>query len=173
MESTASHAGTFPSSRRRYTRYTMAATASTTMAMSSWVMPLVKCPKPLKMRSKCSRWKNTAMPPAASSTAAVIQQDSWALGASPRRASTAWVPNTPADQATRVVNRIKGHCSSIIKILSPRFPRKIGRRAGRPGRQDALPKRCYSPPCQVSRRRMYTKLGLLPTSGRWWISASV
>ena len=35
---------------------------TTMMAMSSCVMPEVMWPKPLKMRSQCCRWKNTAMP---------------------------------------------------------------------------------------------------------------
>ena len=86
----ASQAGTLASSppRRRYTKYTTMTTASTTMAMSSWVMPLLRWPKPLKMRSQCSRWKNTAMPPTTSSTAEVMSAGIWARAPFPRSAQT-------------------------------------------------------------------------------------
>ena len=86
MASTDSHTGTAASSpeRRRYTKYATITMNSSTMAMSSWVMPLVKWPKPLKMRSQCSRWKNTAMPPTARSTTDMMRAGIWARLPSPR-----------------------------------------------------------------------------------------
>ena len=105
----------------------------------SYMMPEVMWPKPLKMRSQCCRWKNTAMPPAARSTQDRIASSCWDFLPAPLSASTPAPPNTPQPQAVRVVNKIRGHCSSMI----------------------------YSSPCQSRSRRMYTKLGSLPTSGRW------
>ena len=87
------------------------------MAISSWVMPLVRWPKPLKMRSQCSRWKNTAIPPTARRTALAIQAGTCAFFPTPNAAISACVPNSPALHATSVVNTIKGHWSSIIHRL--------------------------------------------------------
>ena len=87
------------------------------MAISSWVIPLVRCPKPLKMRSQCSRWKNTATPPTARSAAEQIQAGTWARSPVPSAAIRACVPNSPALHATSVVKMIKGHWSSIIHRL--------------------------------------------------------
>ena len=94
--------------------------------MSSWVIPLVRCPKPLKMRSQCCKWKNTAMPPAAMSTTEQMSAGICALAPTPRSEYAACVPNRPADHASSVVKRIRGHCSSMI----------------------------YSSPCHVRFRRM-------------------
>ena len=90
------------------------------MAISSWVIPEVRWPKPLKMRSQCSRWKNTAIPPAAKSTAEHIQAGTWARLPVPNAAISACVPNSPALHATSVVKMIKGHWSSIIHHPSSR-----------------------------------------------------
>ena len=87
------------------------------MAISSCVIPEVRCPKPLKMRSQCSRWKNTAIPPTARRTAEQIQAGTWARLPTPSAAISACVPNSPALHATSVVNTIKGHWSSIIHRL--------------------------------------------------------
>lgn len=123
---------------RAMTKYATAITTNTTIAMSSCVMPEVMWPKPLKMRSQCCRWKNTAMPPTARSTQDRIASSCWDFLPAPLSASALAPPSTPQPQAVRVVNKIRGHCSSMI----------------------------YSSPCQSRSRRMYTKPGPLPTSGR-------
>jgi hypothetical protein len=87
------------------------------MAISSCVIPEVRCPKPLKMRSQCSRWKNTAIPPTARRTALAIQAGACAFFPTPNTAIRACVPNSPALHATSVVKMIKGHWSSIIHRL--------------------------------------------------------
>ena len=82
-------------------------------------MPDVMWPKPLKMRSQCCRWKNTAIPPSASSTHDTTASSCCDFLPAPFKASTPWQPNTPQAQAVRVVNRIKGHCSSIMLTPLP------------------------------------------------------
>ena len=124
-DSQASHLGTLaPSSDLRMsTRYATATTASTTIAINSCVIPLVRCPNPLKMRSQCSRWKNTAIPPTARRTALAIQAGTCARLPVPNAAISACVPNSPALHATSVVNTIKGHWSSIIHRLLATYDR--------------------------------------------------
>ena len=89
-------------------------TAITTMATSSWVMPEVGLPKPLNMRSQCSRWKNTATPPTIRSTTEVMSAGICTRRPVPARERTALAPKTPADQAMNNVNRIRGHCISMV-----------------------------------------------------------
>ncbi len=141
MATQAIHFGSVPPSSdlRAMTKYATATTTNTTIAISSCVMPEVMWPKPLKMRSQCCRWKNTAMPPAAKSTQDRIASSCWDFLPASLSASAPAPPSTPQPHAVRVVNKIRGHCSSMI----------------------------YSSPCQSRSRRMYTKLGSLPTSGRW------
>ena len=84
--SAASHLGSAgasspPAARRSTTKATTMSAPTTTTHTSSWVMPEMGLPKPLKMRSKCSRWKNTATPPTASSAAEPMQGRH--LGAAP------------------------------------------------------------------------------------------
>jgi len=91
--STASHFGAAtasgtPSDFRSITKRATMSTAITTMHTSSWVMPEVGLPKPLKMRSQCSRWKNTAIPPMARSTTEPISAGSWARLPSPVSTAT-------------------------------------------------------------------------------------
>ena len=57
---------------RRTTNHATMTMASATHPMSSWVMPDVMCPKPLKMRSQCSRCRKAPMPPTTSETADVM-----------------------------------------------------------------------------------------------------
>ena len=103
-DSHASHFGTLaPSSDlRMMTRYATATAASTTMAIGSWVIPLVRWPNPLKIRSQCSRWKNTAIPPAASKTALTNPGRDLRLLPTPNAAISACVPNSPSLQAASV-----------------------------------------------------------------------
>ena len=67
-----------------------------------------------------------------------IASSCWDFLPAPLSASAPAPPSTPQPQAVRVVNKIRGHCSSMI----------------------------YSSPCQSRSRKMYTKPGPLPTSGR-------
>ena len=108
---------------RRTTNHATMTMASATHPMSSWVMPDVMCPKPLKMRSQCSRWKNTAIPPAASSTADTTHAGTCARFPTPNTAIRACVPNSPALHATSVVKMIKGHCNSMVYPLHFRSER--------------------------------------------------
>ena len=70
---TGSQAGSLSSPLRRTTNHSTMTTASATHPMSSWVMPEVMWPKPLKMRSQCSRCKNAPIPPMTKHTAEVTR----------------------------------------------------------------------------------------------------
>ena len=193
MATHAIHFGTVPPSAdlRAMAKNATATTTNTTIAISSCVMPLVKCPKPLKMRSQCCRWKNTATPDAARSTQLKTVSSCCDFLPAPASASTPWQPNTPADQATSVVNKIKGHCNSMLLTFLHRHHGAGGRPApGRAGgncrvaraslgatfQARARPRRAgkrnnhashrHSCPCHCSLRRMYTNPGSLPTFGR-------